>query len=112
MVESKENFEIAHTIIKLGQNLKMNVVAEGIETSEQLAQLKILNCEYGQGYFFAKPMEADAAEMFAKKSLKNLVYPTNQSVMNAALSMWHRLFSFEVILNRVIEILSNHFRYP
>ena len=87
MVESKENFEIAHTIIKLGQNLKMNVVAEGIETSEQLAQLKILNCEYGQGYFFAKPMEADAAEMFAKKSLKNLVYPTNQSVMNAALSM-------------------------
>ena len=76
MIESTENSEIVHTIIKLGSNLKMKVVAEGIETSEQLAQLKILNCEYGQGYFFAKPMEAEAAELFINKSMKNSLYAT------------------------------------
>jgi diguanylate cyclase (GGDEF)-like protein/PAS domain S-box-containing protein len=50
MIEGEENSEIVHTIIKLAQNLKMKVIAEGIETNQQLAQLKGLNCEYGQGY--------------------------------------------------------------
>ncbi|MFZ1026152.1 MAG: EAL domain-containing protein [Limnoraphis robusta] len=36
-------------------------LAEGIETPEQLAQLRSLNCEYGQGYFFARPLDAVAA---------------------------------------------------
>jgi EAL domain-containing protein (putative c-di-GMP-specific phosphodiesterase class I) len=76
MIESTDNSEIVSTIIKLGQNLKMKVIAEGIETSEQLAQLKTLNCEYGQGYFFAKPMKAEAAELFIDQSMKNSVYAT------------------------------------
>jgi EAL domain-containing protein (putative c-di-GMP-specific phosphodiesterase class I) len=54
MIESEENFEIVRTIIKLAQNLKMKVIAEGIETNQQLAQLKGLNCEYGQGYIFCQ----------------------------------------------------------
>ncbi|MEP6901197.1 MAG: EAL domain-containing protein [Actinomycetota bacterium] len=82
MIDSKENSEIVHTIIKLARNLKMKVVAEGIETAEQLAQLKKLNCEYGQGYFFARPMEADAAEIYIDKSLKNPAYLSKQSVIN------------------------------
>ncbi len=68
MVESAENGEIVHTIIKLAQNLKMKVIAEGIETGEQLAKLKMLNCEYGQGYLFAKPLDADAASKFINES--------------------------------------------
>lgn len=64
MVESSENGEIVHTIIKLAQNLKMKVIAEGIETREQLAKLKMLSCEYGQGYLFSKPLDADAASKF------------------------------------------------
>ena len=83
MIESEENSEIVSTIIKLAQNLKMKVVAEGIETAEQLARLKILNCEYGQGYFFAKPMEAEAAEMFINKSLENQANLANQSFSDA-----------------------------
>lgn len=71
MIESQENSEIVRTIVRLAQNLKMRVVAEGIETDEQLTQLKILNCEYGQGYLFAKPMDTEAAEIFLDRILEN-----------------------------------------
>jgi diguanylate cyclase (GGDEF)-like protein len=69
MIENEENSEIVRTIIKLGQNLKMKVIAEGIETNEQVVQLKKLNCEYGQGYVFAEPLEARASETFIARSL-------------------------------------------
>jgi len=87
MIDSEENSEIVHTIIKLARNLKMKVVAEGIETSEQHAQLKILNCEYGQGYLFSKPLEAEAAELFIVKNLENSAYLTNHPVINAEFNM-------------------------
>ncbi|MFE1745422.1 EAL domain-containing protein [Coleofasciculus sp. H7-2] len=45
--------EIVQTIMTLAHNLGMDVVAEGIETAEQMLQLKRLQCEYGQGYFFS-----------------------------------------------------------
>ena len=45
----------------LAHNLGMKVVAEGIETKEQLEQIKRLNGEYGQGYLFAKPLTAEQA---------------------------------------------------
>ena len=63
MTESEENHEIVRTIIKLAQNLKMKVVAEGIETEEQLAQLKKLGCDHGQGYLFSKPLPAETASV-------------------------------------------------
>ncbi len=66
MIESAENSEIVSTIVKLAQNLKMKIIAEGIETEEQLVQLQILGCEYGQGYLFAKPMDAVAAVVIIK----------------------------------------------
>jgi len=59
-----ENFEIVRMIISLAHNLGMKVIAEGVETAEQLALLKTLRCEYGQGYFFSRPVEAAAAEAF------------------------------------------------
>lgn len=59
MGTSDENREIVHTIIRLAQNLKKKVIAEGIENEEQLAQLSALGCEYGQGYFFSQPLDAD-----------------------------------------------------
>ena len=40
----------------------MDVVAEGVETKEQIEKLRALNCEYGQGYYFSQPVERDAAE--------------------------------------------------
>ncbi|MCY7346495.1 MAG: GGDEF domain-containing phosphodiesterase [Pyrinomonadaceae bacterium] len=61
MIENDENYNIVHTIIRLAQNLKMKVIAEGIETAEQLSQLKKLGCDCGQGYLLSKPLTAEAA---------------------------------------------------
>lgn len=63
MGEGDENSEIVRTIMTLANNLGMEVVAEGVETEEQLAQLRTLKCEYGQGYLFSRPVNAEAAEM-------------------------------------------------
>jgi diguanylate cyclase (GGDEF)-like protein/PAS domain S-box-containing protein len=82
MAENKENAEIVNTIIKLAQNLKMKVIAEGIETAEQLAQLQQLNCEYGQGYFFSKPLEAEAANLFIGSGIINSAPVSNLSPVN------------------------------
>lgn len=57
-----ENSEIVRTIMTLAGNLGMDVVAEGVETEEQLTQLTALKCEYGQGYLFSKPVDAAAAQ--------------------------------------------------
>lgn len=54
--------ELVKTIVALGHNLGMDVVAEGIETAAQSQRLTDLRCEYGQGYFFSRPLPALAAE--------------------------------------------------
>ena len=56
------NLDIMTTIVTLAKKLGVNAIAEGIETIKQLALLKQLKCEYGQGYFFSKPLNAAAAE--------------------------------------------------
>lgn len=57
-----EKIEIIRTVIALAGNLGMDVVAEGVETNKQMHQLKALNCEFGQGYFFSKPLDSKMAE--------------------------------------------------
>lgn len=61
MDQLSENAEIVRTIVALGHNLGMDVTSEGIETEAQVAMLQALDCEYGQGYFFSKPLTAEAA---------------------------------------------------
>jgi EAL domain-containing protein (putative c-di-GMP-specific phosphodiesterase class I) len=58
MTLSKQNLQIVQAIVTLAHNLDMAVTAEGIETTEQLAQLKALKCEFGQGYFFSCPVDS------------------------------------------------------
>lgn len=61
---TSESLGLIPAIKKIAETMKMTVVAEGIETEKQLAQLRELNCEFGQGYFFAKPLsEKDATEL-------------------------------------------------
>jgi diguanylate cyclase (GGDEF)-like protein/PAS domain S-box-containing protein len=50
--------EIVRTIIMLARNMGMDVVAEGVETEQQLASLRDLRCEYGQGFLFSHPLDA------------------------------------------------------
>jgi EAL domain-containing protein (putative c-di-GMP-specific phosphodiesterase class I) len=56
-----ENAEIIRTIVALAHSLQMDVIAEGIETEAQLSHLKALQCKYGQGYFFSRPVDAESA---------------------------------------------------
>ncbi len=77
MNEGGQNLEIIRTIIILAHALEMNVVAEGVETNEQAVMLKQLGCEYGQGYFFSRPIIAAAAEKLIEstKSLGIITTP-------------------------------------
>ena len=58
-----ESSEIVETIIQLAHKLDMAVTAEGVETVEQLERLRALRCEYGQGYYFSKPVIAESARL-------------------------------------------------
>jgi len=62
--EYKPENPIINTIVSLAQTLKMQVIAEGIENKLQLSVLKSLNCQFGQGYYFAKPMPPEEAQQF------------------------------------------------
>ena len=64
--------EIVRVIVGLGRNLGMKVIAEGVETSEQLGFLRGLECEYGQGYYFARPLDAEAAGALLPYTLQPL----------------------------------------
>jgi diguanylate cyclase (GGDEF)-like protein len=61
---------IVKTIATLAQNLGMEVIAEGIETEEQYQRLKELGCEYGQGFLFSRPVDADSASRLLVKDLQ------------------------------------------
>jgi EAL domain-containing protein (putative c-di-GMP-specific phosphodiesterase class I) len=56
-----ESTQIVRTILPMANSLRLNVIAEGVETAEQLAILRQLHCEYAQGYYFSKPVSADEA---------------------------------------------------
>jgi diguanylate cyclase (GGDEF)-like protein len=68
-----KNLEIVKTIIALAHTLGMDAIAEGVETIEQVRQLKALNCEYAQGYLFAKPLPAEEIALrIAQNKFSNL----------------------------------------
>jgi len=62
MTEEKEDVAVVKAIIVLAQNLKLRVIAEGVETLSQFHILETLQCDEIQGYVFGKPLDADAFE--------------------------------------------------
>ena len=61
-------------IVALAQNLGMDVVAEGVETVEQLSFLEAMRCDYGQGFFFSKPVDAaTAGHLIASQPWRNVL---------------------------------------
>ncbi len=69
IAENDDDEALAHTIVQLARTLRLQTVAEGIETYEQLERLRALGCDYGQGYYFARPMPGEQlAAMLAGNS--------------------------------------------
>ncbi len=87
MSQNKESFEIVRTIITLAQSLNLTIVAEGIETSEQLEMLQALNCEYGQGHFFAKALTVEWAASLLFTNAGVGVLQQSKSAMPAPTSL-------------------------
>jgi EAL domain-containing protein (putative c-di-GMP-specific phosphodiesterase class I) len=60
-------------IITLGHNLRLQVIAEGVETEDQLKLLQLLRCDEIQGYFFSKPLPAETlVTLFDSRSERSL----------------------------------------
>ena len=62
-----DRLEIVRTIVVLAHTLKMGAIAEGIETAEQLAAVKSLGCEYGQGYYFYRPLACEQVDALVQE---------------------------------------------
>lgn len=80
MEENSENGEIVRTVIALAKALNLKVVAEGIESIHQYHQLKVLGCEYGQGYLFSKPLPvSDIERLLADSSRWKNILPSAET---------------------------------
>jgi len=69
-IDNDEKLEIVKAIAALANNLNLDVIAEGVETTEQLAHLRHLNCKNMQGYLFSRPLDAESAGKFLRQSLR------------------------------------------
>jgi diguanylate cyclase (GGDEF)-like protein len=71
---AQAHLAIVEAIIALARGLDMGVTAEGIETEEQLTQLCALGCDHGQGYYFARPLSAEAASELLRRQTRSSDY--------------------------------------
>ena len=74
------NTGIIRAIVALAGALKMDVTAEGVETAEQLKDVKGLSCEFGQGYFFEKPLTLEDARAVLQKRMRAMDAATPSAV--------------------------------
>ncbi len=66
VLSNKEDASIIEAIINLGHNFSLTVIAEGVETAEQMNFLRRQGCDEAQGYFISRPLDADAIAEFVK----------------------------------------------
>ena len=66
--EGREGETLIRTLIQLGESLSIETLAEGIEHARELSLLRKERCDSGQGFLFARPLEADACERFLRES--------------------------------------------
>ncbi|MBF2079071.1 MAG: EAL domain-containing protein [Synechococcales cyanobacterium T60_A2020_003] len=67
-----EQVELVRTILTLAWNLGLSTIAEGIENPKQMAQLRALHCECGQGFFFSKPLSRQAVDQLLSDQIDRL----------------------------------------
>ena len=63
IAKNEEDKNLVSTIITIAHNFKLKVIAEGVETGEQVDFLRLKKCDEIQGYFFSRPLPANEAEM-------------------------------------------------
>ena len=59
MMENKSSLLLVEAVIRMGHSFDLSVIAEGVETAEQLAKLKLMNCDQAQGFFIKRPKNAE-----------------------------------------------------
>ncbi len=64
---SEQDFRLVQLILDIAGNLKLQVIAEGVETERQMTMLKNAGCDYVQGYYFSRPLPPDEFEHFIAK---------------------------------------------
>jgi len=67
MLVDRNDYEIVKTIISLGKSMNISLIAEGIETAAHSKELLAMGCEFGQGYFYSKPLAADDFLAYLKR---------------------------------------------
>lgn len=67
---SNQHASVVTTIIDLARNLNLQLIAEGVETADQIAFLLQQGCHIGQGYYFAEPLDADGIQMLFNRQLE------------------------------------------
>lgn len=68
IIEDKSAKNMIKNIISIGQNLHMELIAEGVESQEQVILLQSLGCKYFQGYYFSKPLSCSDLKEYIKAS--------------------------------------------
>ena len=66
--DSAESAAIVHTLVQLGKALRLETVAEGIETQGQRMRLEAEGVDNGQGYLFARPLDVEAVNNFSREN--------------------------------------------
>jgi diguanylate cyclase (GGDEF)-like protein len=71
VARSTADSTLARTIVELGRGMRLETIAEGIETVEQLERLRMLDCELGQGYHFSVPLGGDELTAYLERTLED-----------------------------------------
>jgi len=67
MGNGRRGTELVRAIVSMTRELGMETIAEGIETGEQLNELKGLSCSFGQGFLLSRPLDKESAETVLEK---------------------------------------------
>jgi diguanylate cyclase (GGDEF)-like protein/PAS domain S-box-containing protein len=79
-----DSLDIVRAIVEMAHSLRLEVIAEGVETGEQLRQLSGLQCNYLQGFLFSKPVKAEEAErLYAKECMASISITASDANHNA-----------------------------
>jgi diguanylate cyclase (GGDEF)-like protein/PAS domain S-box-containing protein len=83
MQEGRRNHQIVETIVTLSEHLKLDTIAEGIETVQQLERLQELGYKFGQGYLFSKPLSEEATEALLGRKSTLIISGFNDDIIES-----------------------------